>query len=186
MYNQTPETSMALQQMSYLVIPIARNLIAAQNLLDDEKMLAPTGNPDDDARLAKIKSQLLETVAYQSASLDIINGFVQTLQMGELQHAGEEYIGAIQTGDLTSKPVQETPNPWQDPNAPGLPPNPYALDPSQIPGLVVGYNPLGESRRGARLAARRDRKTRGHRRQDDQRSVGRVRQMMRHVRGVDE
>ncbi|MGA8099870.1 MAG: hypothetical protein WB810_14535 [Candidatus Cybelea sp.] len=144
MYNQTPETSMALQQMSYLVIPIARNLIAAQTLLDDEKMLAPTGNPNDDARLAKIKSQLLETVAYQSASLDIINGFVQTLQMGELQHAGEEYLGAIQTGDLTSKPVKEQPNEWQDPNAPGLPPNPYSLDPSQIPGLTVGYNPLGK------------------------------------------
>jgi hypothetical protein len=144
MYNQSPDTSMTLQQMSYLVIPIARNLIAAQTLLDDAKTLAPTGNPDDDAKLAQIKAQLLETVAFQSASLDLINGFVQTLQMGEMQHAGEEYIGAIQGGDLTSTPVQETPNPWQDPNAPGLPPNPYALDPSQIPGLAVGYNPLSK------------------------------------------
>jgi hypothetical protein len=141
-YNQSPETSMALQQMSYLVIPIARNLIAAQTLLDDEKLVAPTGNPADDATLAKIKKQLLETVADQSASLDIINGFVQTLQMGELQHAGEEYLGAIQGTDTTAQLAQETPNPFQDPNAPGLPPNPYALDPSQIPGLAVGYNPL--------------------------------------------
>lgn len=141
-YNQSPETSMTLQQMSYLVIPIARNIIAAQTLLDDAKMLAPTGNPSDDAALAKIKQQLLETVAYQSASLDLINGFVQTMQLGEIQHAGEEYLGAIQTGDMTSKPVQETPNPWQDPNTPGLPPNPYALDVTQIPGLAVGYNPL--------------------------------------------
>src|SRR5690242_5641115 len=38
-YTQTPETAMALQQMSYLVIPIARNLIAAQTLLDDTKMI---------------------------------------------------------------------------------------------------------------------------------------------------
>ena len=37
---------MALQQMSYLVIPIARNLIAAQTLLDDVKLVTPTGNPD--------------------------------------------------------------------------------------------------------------------------------------------
>ncbi len=141
-YNQSPETSMALQQMSYLVIPIARNLIAAQTLLDDEKLVAPTGNAADDAALAKIKQQLLDTIAFQSASLDLINGFVTTLQMGELQHAGTEYLGAIQTGDVTSKPVQATPNPWQDPNAPGLPPNPYAFDVTTIPGLAVGYNPL--------------------------------------------
>ncbi|MFY9665753.1 MAG: hypothetical protein WCB01_03985 [Candidatus Cybelea sp.] len=144
MYNQSPETSMALQQMSYLVLPIARNIIAAQTLLDDEKLLAPTGNPTDDATLAKIKSQLLETVAYQSASLDIINGFVETLQMGEIQHAGEEYLGAIQGSDTTTQLAKATPNQWQDPNAPGLPPNPYSLDPSQIPGLIVGYNPIAK------------------------------------------
>jgi hypothetical protein len=140
-YNQSPETSMALQQMSYLVIPIARNIIAAQTLLGDAKMIEPTGNADDDAKLQQIKKQLMETIAFQSASLDLINGFVQTLQMGELQHVGEEYLGAIQGTDMGTLP-QETPNPWQDPNAPGLPPNPYALDVTQIPGLSVGYNPL--------------------------------------------
>jgi hypothetical protein len=141
-YNQSPETSMALQQMSYLVIPIARNLIAAQTMLDDAKTIAPTGSAQDDATLAKIKSQLLETIAFQSASLDLINGFVQTQQMGELQHVGEEYIGAIQGTDINGTLAQESPNPWQDPNTPGLPPNPYALDPATIPGLSVGYNPL--------------------------------------------
>jgi hypothetical protein len=140
--NQSPATSMTLQQMSYLVSPIARNLIAAQTLLDDEKLLAPTGNPADNATLEQIKKQLLETVAFQSASLDLINGFVQTQQMGELQHAGEEYIGAIQGTGASYQTVRETPNPWQDPNTPGISQNPYSLDPSQIPGLAVGYNPL--------------------------------------------
>ncbi len=141
-YNESPETSMTLQQMSYLVIPIARNLISAQTLLDDPKLLDPTGNPADDATLAKIRQQLLETVAYQSASLDLINGFVQTMQLGEIQHAGEEYLGAIQGQDTSNTSIQPTPNPWQDPNTPGLTPNPYALDTTQIPGLAVGYNPL--------------------------------------------
>jgi hypothetical protein len=141
-YNQSPETSMALQQMSYLVLPIARNLIAAQTLLDDTKTLAPTGNPSDDAKITKIKQQLLETIAFQSASLDLINGFVETQQMGELQHAGEEYIGAINGTDMTTPIAKETPNPWQDPNTPGIAPNPYSLDVGQIPGLMVGYNPL--------------------------------------------
>ncbi len=148
MYNQSPETSMTLQQMSYLVIPIARNIIAAQTLLDDDKLLQPTGNPNDDATLSKIKRQLLETIAYQSASLDIINGFVQTLQMGELQHAGEEYLGAIQGSDITTPIVKDTPNPWQDPNAPGLPQNPYAFDVTTVPGLALGYNPLSKIMEG--------------------------------------
>lgn len=141
-YNQSPETSMALQQMSYLVLPIARNLIAAQTLLDDVKLIAPTGNPADDATLAKVKAQLLETIAFQSASLDIINGFVQTQQMGELQHVGEEYLGMINGTDSTAQLTKPTPNPWQDPNTPGLPQNPYNLDVTAIPGLALGYNPL--------------------------------------------
>ncbi|MGA2760166.1 MAG: hypothetical protein ABSF08_07620 [Candidatus Cybelea sp.] len=140
--NTSPGTSMSLQQMSYLVSPIARNLIAAQTLLDDQKLLAPTGNPTDDATLALIKKQLLETIALQSASLDLINGFVQTQQLGELQHAGEEYISEIQGTDASYQTAKETPNPWQDPNTPGISQNPYSLDPSQIPGLAVGYNPL--------------------------------------------
>lgn len=141
-YNQSPETTMALQQMSYLVIPIARNLIAAQTLLDDVKMVAPTGNANDDAAAARIKAQLLQTIAYQSAALDLINGFVQTQQMGDLQHAGTEYLGAINGSEVTTQMVKQTPNPWQDPNTPGISQNPYVLDPSTIPGLAVGYNPL--------------------------------------------
>lgn len=138
----TPETKMALQQMSYLVFPIAHNLIAAQTILDDPKLQATTGNAEDDAALAQIRKQLLETIALQSASLDLINGFVATQQMGELQHAGDEYISSITKPDVTNTPSAATPNPWQDPNTPGLPPNPYALDLAAIPGLAVGYNPL--------------------------------------------
>jgi len=147
-YNQSPETDMALQQMSYLVLPIARNLIAAQTMLDSEKLVAPTGNPTDDAMLRAIKAQLLETIAYQSASLDVINGFVATQQMGELQHVGEEYLGSINGTGSTATIATNTPNPWQDPNTPGLAPNPYNFDPSQIPGLTVGYNPLSKIMEG--------------------------------------
>lgn len=140
-YNQSPETSLALQQMSYLVNPIAQNVIAAQKLLDDleSKM---TGNPNDDRELLRIKSQLLAAIAGQSASLDLINGFVATQQMGELQHAGTEYIASIQGTGTTTAIAHETPNPLQDPNTPGLAPNPYTIDLTAVPGLSVGYNPL--------------------------------------------
>jgi hypothetical protein len=141
-YNQSPETRMALQQMSYLVSPIAQNIIAAQKALTDEKMQASTGNPTDDAKLQKIKNQLMETIAFQSASLDLINGFVTTQQMGDLQHAGTEYLSQMEGYDSTAQITRQTPNPYQDPNTPGLPQNPYDFDPTSIPGLIVGYNPL--------------------------------------------
>lgn len=139
----SPGTNMALEQMSDLVLPTAHNLISAQTLLDDQKFLAPTGNSTDDATLALIKKQLLETLAFQSASLDLINGFVQTQQMGDLQHVGTEYLAEISgSQNEANAPISATPNPWQDPNTPGITQNPYAFDPTTIPGLAVGYNPL--------------------------------------------
>jgi hypothetical protein len=140
----SPATRMALQRMSYLVSPIAENIIAAQKLLDDASLLAPTGNSSDDRHLATIKQQLLETMAGQSASLDLINGFVATQQMGDLQHAGETYLGAI-TGTGLSTPIRTPSTPFPglaDPSDPGLPQNPYSIDATAIPGLAVGYNPL--------------------------------------------
>jgi hypothetical protein len=147
----SPATQMALQKMSYLVSPIAQSLIAAQTVLDTPVLLKPTGNPSDDAKLADVRKQLLETVAFQSASLDLINGFVATQQMGQLQHAGETLIEDVtggnsggNSGGSAATPMLQpaTPSPLQDPNTPGLKPNPYALDLVAVPGLAVGYNPL--------------------------------------------
>jgi hypothetical protein len=139
----SPATELALQQLSYLVSPIAKGLIASQSLLDDENFRKSTGNPADDQKLAVIRDQLLATIAFQSASLDLINGFVATQQMGELQHAGETYLNAIQGGNTSTTMLQpESPSPLQDPNTPGLPPNPFQVNPAAIPGLSVGYNPL--------------------------------------------
>ena len=119
----TPQQSMTIQQMSYLVIPTARNVIAAQTLLDDPKFSEPTGNPADDATLAKMRQQLLQTIAYQSASLDLINGFVQTQQLGEIEHAGEEYLAEIQTqGGGVGQPAAERGpgTQYEDPTNPGI------------------------------------------------------------------
>jgi hypothetical protein len=139
----SPATNMALQRMSYLVSPIAQNLIATQKMLTSGSLDQTTGNKSDDAQLAKIKASLLETEAFQSASLDLLNGFVQTQQMGNLQHAGEEYINQINGSDMSYQMLTPaTPSAIQDPNSPGLKPNPYAVDPLAIPGLQVGYNPL--------------------------------------------
>jgi hypothetical protein len=137
-----PSQNMALLGMENLVSPIANNIIAIQKLLDSPALTNGTGIPDDDKRLQEIREKLLKALATQNAALDIINGFVATQQMGDLQHAGQEYISAI---DQSDKQTSATPGPnplLQDPNQAGLPPNPYDINLANVPGLTLGYNPV--------------------------------------------
>jgi hypothetical protein len=138
--------NMTILKMENMVSPIANNIIAMEKMLDSPSLLNGTGNPDDDKRLAEIRTKLLKAIADQNATLDIINGFVQTTQMGDLQHQGDEYIAAMNQTDLTGKAEIQTgatPNPLlQDPTAAGLPANPYDFEPAAIPGLTLGANPV--------------------------------------------
>ncbi|HTU82206.1 MAG TPA: hypothetical protein VMF61_08760 [Candidatus Acidoferrales bacterium] len=141
----SPGRTMALQHMEKLVTPLAQNEIAIQQLLENTSLAQPTGNADDDKQLQQLRTDMLKTLAMQRVSLDIINGFVTTEQLGDIQHAGQEYLASINGTGLASTPSPgQTPNPFQDPDQPGLPPNPYDIDPSQIPGIQVGYNPIGK------------------------------------------
>ena len=86
---------MALLALENLVRPIANNVIAIQTILSNPQLTTPTGREDDDKRLADMRAKLLKTLAAQNASLDIISGFVDTQQMADLQHAGQEYINEV-------------------------------------------------------------------------------------------
>jgi hypothetical protein len=134
---------MALQRMEALVPSLAQNVIGVQKLI--ENLSKPTGDAADDQRLKSIREELLKAVAMQSVSLDLINGFVQTQQLGDIQHAGEEYLSSI-NGTGTTGGATPAPNgglaAQQDPNSPGLPPNPYQVDVAAMPGLSIGYNPV--------------------------------------------
>jgi hypothetical protein len=137
------DQNMALLAMENLISPIANNIIATQKLLDSPALMQGTGTPADDKQLQDIRAKLLQALATQNAALDIVSGFVATEQMGDLQHAGQEYISAINASDSTTHGGTPTPNPLlQDPNQPGLPPNPYSVDLANIPGLTLGYNPV--------------------------------------------
>jgi hypothetical protein len=139
------DQNMALLGMENLVSPIANNIIATQKLLDSPALTQGTGNPEDDKQLQDMRAKLLQALATQSAALDIVSGFVATEQMGDLQHAGEEYIGAIDQSDATGARTNSTPTPnplLQNANQPGLPPNPYSIDLANVPGLTLGYNPV--------------------------------------------
>ncbi|HKE36937.1 MAG TPA: hypothetical protein VKB39_05875, partial [Candidatus Baltobacteraceae bacterium] len=87
-----------------------------------------------------------KALATQQASLDIISGFVDTQQLADIQHSGQEYIAAInQHNDFTGASAQYTPTPnpaFANPNQAGLPQNPYQIDLANVPGLTLGYNPV--------------------------------------------
>lgn len=140
----TASQNMALLGMENLVSPIANNIIAIQKMLDSPALTQGTGSPEDDKKLAEIRDKLLKALAAQNASLDIINGFVSTQQMGDLQHAGEGYIGAIDQSEQKGPHATTTPTPnplIQGPTV-GLPNDPYVIEPATIPGLTLGYNPV--------------------------------------------
>jgi hypothetical protein len=140
----SPGRDMALRRMEALVTPLAQNVIALQKMLENTTFNQPnpSSNAADAHAQAKIREQLEQTLDLQSASLDLINGFVTTQQLGDIQHAGQEYLGAINGTGLTNTISGPTPNAFQDPNQPGLPPNPHVIDPATLPGLAVGYNPV--------------------------------------------
>jgi len=141
-----PSQTLALQGMENLIRPIANNIIAIETALDSPQLLNGTGRPEDDKQLQEIREKLLKALAAQNASLDIISGFVDTQSMADLQHADEAYISQFSQPDVnngTSTPPPNGGNPLQsNPNYAGLPPNPYDIDPSTIPGLALGYNPM--------------------------------------------
>lgn len=135
--------NMALLGMENLIRPLANNIIAIKKLLDSPQLMN-TGNPDDDRRLAIIRARLEEAVKMQSRSLDIVSGFVDTQQMGDLQHSDEEYIAATSQSDTSeTRSGLPTPQPlMQNPNQVGLPQDPYNVDLTTVPGLTLGYNPV--------------------------------------------
>lgn len=136
--------NMALLGMENLVGPIANNTIAIQKMLDSPALTQNTGNPDDDKRLHELREKLLKALATQQASLDIISGFVDTQQLADIQHSGEEYIAAMNQTD-TTKGIAGTPTPFPgtyNPNQAGLAPNPYDVNLATVPGLTLGYNPV--------------------------------------------
>jgi hypothetical protein len=142
----TPAQNMALLGMENLIGPIANNSIAIQKMLDSPELTHGTGSPEDDQRLADIRAKLLKAEAAQQASLDIISGFVDTQQLADLQHSGQEYIASVnQHSDFVGSSAQSTPTPnpaYANPNQAGLPQNPYGIDLANVPGLTLGYNPV--------------------------------------------
>lgn len=136
--------NITLLRMSNLVGPLVANIQAARAKLDDPNAFPGQANNINDQLSLKIRKDLQRAIALQSVSLDIINGFVQTQQMHQIQNEGTEYIGAINTSDVKQANGLPTPNPlYHDSQLQaGVKSDPYSMDPTMIPGLTLGYNPI--------------------------------------------
>ncbi len=164
---------MSVYRLNGLVTPLVQNSLAVQKLLEDPSVFPPAAHTDDDKRLIDLKTKMLKTLASQQASLDIINGFVETQQLGQMQHEGFGYMHAISGSNNTTPAQNPQTGPNQNPNSgpvggatqtnvnasvpgnfddlvlqAGLQPNQYEFDPTQIPGLSVGYNQIGKLKEG--------------------------------------
>jgi hypothetical protein len=137
--------NIALLRMENLVGPLANNIIAIKKQLDDPELFPAVPQNDDQVKALKMKDQLLKAVATQEAALDVINGFVQTQQMGDLQHADEALIKSISdNGEIRGQQsALQTPDPlYHQSDYAGIAPDKYSIDPATLPGLTLGYNPV--------------------------------------------
>ncbi len=163
--NASARQNMSVMRMENLVSPLADNVLAIQKILEDPQAFGPTGNAQDDEHLADIKKKMLTALADQQAALDIISGFVDTQQLGAMQHEGYGYISSIASGDIGGQSgaqhqqaLSDAIGPTPDPLHPqafdqtalnaGLSPNPYEVDLARLPGLALGYNPISRLKEG--------------------------------------
>ncbi len=152
--------NIAVLRLENLVSPLVNNTLAIQKLLEDPSTFPQTAQTDDDKYLLDIKQKMLKALAAQQAAIDIINGFVDTQQLSQMQHEGFGYLSSITTGPngQGSPALEQLVGPTPDPTKPqmfdnlalnaGLAPNSYEIDPTKIPGLALGYNPISRLRDG--------------------------------------
>lgn len=163
--------NMAVMHLENLVQPLVQNTLAIQKMLDDPSIFPDKPQSAEDQQLVRLKDETLKALANQQASIDIINGFVDTQQLAQMQHEGMGYLASLtnngqpgQNQKLLTDLVGATP----DPTKPqlydnlalqaGLPPNQYEIDPSTIPGLALGYNPVGKLKEGVEWTQEQNKK----------------------------
>jgi|GEM_PF-686211 len=150
-------TDMDVMHLERLIQPLVQNTQMIEKLLNDP-IYAHKPQSEQDRELLQIRAHLAAVLEEQKHALDLVSGFVDTQQLGELQAAGHEYDKAINSSDTTSQSrngssgSSQTPNlaPTTAPadilnagvtNAQNDPGRKY--DPRfQNTGSQLGYNPL--------------------------------------------
>jgi hypothetical protein len=145
---------MDVMHMEGLIGPLVQNTQAIERYLNDP-ILKRRPLSDTDKQLIEMRQHLLAVLAQQKQALDLISGFVDTQQLGELQAAGHDYDKAISGADVGTKGQSPTavstpvgapttaPNDLLNAGLPSSPSDPRSNDPRYSgTGNTVGYNPL--------------------------------------------
>lgn len=137
-----------VSHLEALVGPLVKNTQEIKRLLNDPYVFPKVAISDGDRQLLTMRAELLTVLSQQEQALDLINGFVATEQMGELQQSGHEYDKAISSLDKTNSQAQTAQSlaPTPPPSgllAAGVPQPMRSADPRfQQTGNVLGANPL--------------------------------------------
>lgn len=145
-----------VSRLERLIGPLVQNTNAIEKLLADPYVFPKVPISDSDKQLLAIRAYLQQVVAQQKNALDVISGFVNTEQLGDLQAAGNQYQQMLNGGTPSNATHGESAQ--QAGIAPTPPPsgvlnagvgavgtaNPARTnDPRfQETGNVVGHNPL--------------------------------------------
>lgn len=145
---------MDVMHMEGLIGPLVQNTQAIERYLNDP-ILKRKAITESDKQLIEMRQHLQDVLAQQKQALDLISGFVDTQQLGELQAAGHEYDAALNSTDQKGNGTKTTsaatpgPGPTTPPNdllnagLPTSPSDPKNSDPRYTgSNNVVGYNPL--------------------------------------------
>lgn len=101
--------TLAVSHLEYLVGPLVKNTQAVDKLLNDPYAFPRVAYSDDDRRLLKMRAQLQTVNDEQKKALDIISGFVDTEQLGELQASGNRYDSALSSNPKNTGKVNAVP-----------------------------------------------------------------------------
>ena len=145
---------MDVMRLERLIDPLVKNTDEIDRLLGDP-VYRRKPQTDSDKQLLQMRAHLKAVLEEQKRALDLVSGFVDTEQLGELQAAGHEYDSAINSPDTKNSGAggsnSQTPqtSPTQSPadilnaglstqNDPGRKYDPRFFN----TGSQVGYNPL--------------------------------------------
>lgn len=132
-----------VMRLERYITPLVQNTQAIEALLNDPVYpVHPASQSDED--LNAMRDRLREVLAEQKQALDLISGFTDTQQLGELQQEGKEYQSAAAPNRQTTPPPQGAPTeaPNEILNA-GIPNPQRSYDPRYTTtNSLEGFNPL--------------------------------------------
>jgi len=144
-----------VSRIERLITPLVQNTAAIEKLLSDPFVFPRVAISESDRQLLEIRAYLKQVVAQQKRALDVISGFVDTEQLGQIQQAGSDALKLTNTREIPKAQGGNGPQSAQAAGAAPTPPpseilnagvrqTPQQLsDPAlQETGTVVGHNPL--------------------------------------------